>query len=198
MKRSVQRSVTTLALITLVLAGSVMAACGAGDGGAALPGATGQPVPVESTAPDTTPPPVVTVDVTLADLTEPYGCGFGFQIGNPDQTAGLFITSGAGFGEPPAVGTVDLATDDSWTARLDLGADLFANWCDDVIEMGEPEPQVDETLEVVAGTLEFSLDEAGFVATAEVIGLVARDADGVEHALGDITIENPAWGMFAG
>jgi hypothetical protein len=136
--------------------------------------------------------------VTLADLTEPYGCGFGFQVGNSQQTAGLFITSGAGFGEPPAAGTVDLASDDSWTARLDLGTDLFANWCDDVIEMGEPEPQVDETLEIVAGTLELSVDESGVVATAQATALVARDAQGVEYALGDITIENPAWGMFAG
>jgi hypothetical protein len=195
MKRSVQRSAATLALTTLVLATSALAACG-GDDGAAVPGATGEPVPVETEPPADTEQPAVVV--TLADLTEPYGCGFGFQIGDPDQTAGLFITSGAGFGDPPAVGTVDLAVDDSWTARLDLGTDLFANWCDDVIEMGEPEPQVDETLEVVAGTLEFSIDEAGVVATAKASGLVARDADGVEYALGDITIENPAWGMFAG
>lgn len=195
MKRSVQRSVTTLALITLVLASTALAACG-GDDGAAIPGATGEPVPVETEAPAETDPPAAAV--TLADLTEPYGCGFGFQVGNSQQTAGLFITSGAGFGEPPAAGTVDLASDDSWTARLDLGTDLFANWCDDVIEMGEPEPQVDETLEIVAGTLELSVDESGVVATAQATALVARDAQGVEYALGDITIENPAWGMFAG
>jgi hypothetical protein len=195
MKRSVQRSVTTLGITTLVLASTALAACG-GDGGAAIPGATGEPVPVETEAPAETEPSGA--EVTLADLTEPYGCGFGFQVGNPQQTAGLFITSGAGFGEPPAADTVDLATDDAWTARIDLGADLFANWCDDVIEMGEPEPQVDETLEVVAGTLELSADESGVVASAEMSGLVARDADGVEYALGDITIENPAWGMFAG
>jgi hypothetical protein len=190
MKRSVmKRSVTALAATALVISAPVLAACG-GDDTTSTPAATGDPVPVE------TDPPAAAL--SLADLTEPYGCGFGFQVGNPDQTAGLFITSGAGFGEPPTVDTVDLATDDAWTARIDLGADLFANWCDDVIEMGEPEPQVDETLEVVAGTLELSVDVSGVVATAHATALVARDAAGVEYALGDITIENTAWGMFAG
>jgi hypothetical protein len=195
MKRSVKLPLRGLVLGALIVSAPVLAACG-GDDATSTPAATGDPVPVETEAPAETDPPAA--KVMLPDLTEPYGCGFGFQVGNPEQTAGLFITSGAGFGDPPTVGTVDLATDESWTARLDLGADLFANWCDDVIEMDEPEPQVDETLEIVAGTLEFSLDDAGVVATAQLTALVARDADSVEYALGDITIENPAWGMFAG
>ena len=184
-----QRSVTALAATALIVGAPVLASCG-GDDTTSAPAATGDPVSVETDPP--------TAAVTLADLTEPFGCGFGFQVGNPSQTAGLFITSGAGYGEPPTVGTVDLATDDAWTARIDLGADLFANWCDDVIEVGEPEPQVDETLEVVGGTLEFAVDESGVLATAQVTELVVRDAEGVRYALGDITIENPAWGMFAG
>jgi hypothetical protein len=189
MNRPVPRSATSLVLSTLVLAGTALAACGGDDSGA-VPGATGAPVPVVTDAPESV--------VALSDLTDPYGCGFGFQAGNPEQTAALFITSSAGFGEPPPMETIDLATDGAWTARLDLGADLFANWCDDVIEMGEPEPRVDETLQVVEGTVEVTLGASGTAASARATGLVARDADGVEYALGDITIVNPAWGMFAG
>ena len=113
---------------------------------------------------------------------------------------GLFVTSGGGFGEPPAEDAADLASSSTaWSAEIRIGADLFANWCDDVIEVGEPEPRVDETWPITAGTARIlDADAATTTATLELTGLVATAPDGAQYQLGDITIENPAWGMFAG
>ena len=74
----------------------------------------------------------------LESLTETYGCGTGFWVGNPQQTTALRIAY-VGDGPPPA--RVSLP-DPAWDAQLVDGRDLYANWCDDVMEPGEPEPNM--------------------------------------------------------
>lgn len=136
------------------------------------------------------------------ELTEEYGCGFGFYLGNEDETAGLFVTfvdydTGVS-GDVPALSSL---SDDIWGARLQFGADLFANWCDDVIEPGEPEPEIAETWDV-SGTIEIiELPEPGTCGPTRAlltdIEAQSSDADGV-LSLGDFEVENGFWGCFAG
>jgi hypothetical protein len=134
----------------------------------------------------------------LDSLTETYGCGTGFWIGNPEQTTALRI-SYQGDGPPPA--SVSLP-DPSWQAEMVDGRDLYANWCDDVIEPGEPEPQRVRVLPVVSGDLEIIGDppaqfEGGSL-QLRATDLVVDIGDGETHLLGDIEIENSSWGFFAG
>ena len=134
----------------------------------------------------------------IGSLTETYGCGTGFWVGNPDQTIALRI----GYqGDRSPAAQVSLP-DPAWTAELIDGRDLYANWCDDVIEPGEPEPQRVRVLPVVSGTLEIIGDPPqpfeGGVLTVRATDLVIDVGDGETHMLGDIEIENPSWGFFAG
>ncbi len=134
----------------------------------------------------------------IDSLTETYGCGTGFWVGNPDQTTALRI----GYqGDGPPAAQVSLPNP-AWTAELIDGRDLYANWCDDVIEPGEPEPQRVRVLPVVSGTLEIIGDPPqpfeGGVLTVRATELVIDVGDGETHTLGDIEIENPSWGFFAG
>jgi hypothetical protein len=134
----------------------------------------------------------------LESLTESYGCGTGFWVGNPEQTTALRIGY-MGDGPPPA--TVSLP-DPAWDAELVDGQDLYANWCDDVVEPGEPEPRQARVLPVVAGTLEIIGEPPqqfeGGVLGVRATGLVIDVGDGETHLLGDIEIVNPSWGFFAG
>lgn len=133
------------------------------------------------------------------ELSEVYGCGHGFYLGTPDQTAGLFLISQSGFGEEVPAGRHQLPSD-AWVSELQFGADLFANWCDDVMEPGEPEPVTDEVWQV-SGTLDItSLPTPGECgpATGTLTGAVARNDIGDEIPLGDIELVNDSWGCFAG
>jgi hypothetical protein len=133
------------------------------------------------------------------ELTEEYGCGHGFYLGTPDQDAGLFVISQSGFGQEVPAGTHQLPSE-AWVSELQFGADLFANWCDDVLEPGEPEPVTDEVWRV-SGTLDItSVPAAGECGPAEgtLIGAVARTEDGDEIVLGDLDLQNDSWGCFAG
>jgi hypothetical protein len=134
----------------------------------------------------------------LSSLTETHGCGTGFWVGNPEQTTALRIGY-QGDGSPPAKTTLP---DPSWTAELIDGRDLYANWCDDVIEEGEPEPQRVRALRVVGGTLEIIGEPPtafqGGVLAVRASDLVIDIGEGETHELGDIEIENPSWGFFAG
>ncbi len=132
--------------------------------------------------------------VDLAELTESYGCGYGFQAGRPDQRVGLFLRRDT----PAASGTVTLPAD-GWTGEIRLGDDLFANWCDDVMEPDEPTPEVAEAWTLVEGTLEVTVPDSGQGrATLTATGLVAERPDGERVPLGDITIDNEYYGQFAG
>ncbi len=134
----------------------------------------------------------------LATLTETYGCGTGFWIGNPDETTALRIAY-QGDGPPPA--SVVLP-DPAWTAEMVDGRDLYANWCDDVIEPGEPEPQRARVLPVVSGELEIIGEPPapfqGGSLSVRASNLVLDIGGGETHALGDVEIVNPSWGFFAG
>lgn len=134
----------------------------------------------------------------IDSLTENYGCGTGFWVGNPEQTTALRI----GYrGEGPPPGEVSLP-DPAWQAELVDGRDLYANWCDDVIEVGEPEPRQVRVLPVIAGRLEIIGEPPqpfeGGVLAVRATDLVVDVGDGETHELGDIEIENPSWGFFAG
>ena len=138
-------------------------------------------------------------DITDIDtLTETYGCGTGFWVGNPEQTTALRL----GYqGEGPPTAQVSLP-DPSWRAELVDGRDLYANWCDDVIEPGEPEPRQVRVLPVVSGDLEIigapPQPFNGGPLSVRATDLVIDVGDGETHELGDIEIENPSWGFFAG
>ncbi len=141
------------------------------------------------------------VSVSPPDLSEGYGCGYGFYLSDAGQTAGLFIEltdfSQASSGNFPQTSQL---TGGQWQARLQFGADLFSNWCDDVMEPGEPDPVVDETW-TVSGLIEITgLPEAGTCgeATARLSGVTARNPGGEAMPLGDLEVINPAWGCFAG
>jgi hypothetical protein len=135
------------------------------------------------------------------DLSEEYGCGYGFYLGNASQTAGLLLNyvdfAEAGVGD--VVRSAQL-TDRAWQAELRFGSDLFANWCDDVIEPGEPEPVIDEVWRVSGQIDVTGLPPAGQCgpASATLSGLTARNAEGEVIPLGDLEVENQAWGCFAG
>lgn len=135
-----------------------------------------------------------------SELTEEFGCGFGFYVGDANQTTGIFVLyddmSGAMAGD--VVLTSDL-TSGAWTAQLERGSDLFANWCDDVMEPNEPIPEVVETWEI-SGSIEIlTLPESGQCgpASARLTDLVAHN-EGDTMALGDLEVSNEFWGCFAG
>jgi hypothetical protein len=134
----------------------------------------------------------------LDSLTETYGCGTGFWVGNPEQTTALRLGY-QGDGPPPS--EVSLP-DPAWRAELIDGRDLYSNWCDDVMEPDEPTPQQVRVLPIVSGNLEI-IGEPPQPFEGGSLSVIATDlaidvGDGETHQLGDIEIENPSWGFFAG
>lgn len=152
-------------------------------------------------------PGAPTDEIDAAALTEHHPCGLGFATGNLDQSLGLVISWQGGVDpiEPDLSDGVNFPTD-AWSGSVFTGRDLFANWCDDVVEPDEPTPVIDETWTLVAGTLEFtSVPTAdpgtgcnGQEATAVLTGAVAGSEAGDQIVLDDIDLHNPAWGCFAG
>lgn len=138
--------------------------------------------------------------VATADLTEMWGCGYGFHASNPEQTVALRFT--AATSAPPSSRTAELP-DPAWEAEVVTGTDLYANWCDDVIEPDEPTPVIDGTFPVVGGTIAVTAPTPNVgcgdaEATAVITGLEVRAPDGATLGLGDLTVTNPSWGCFAG
>ena len=137
-------------------------------------------------------------ELDLAALSEDWGCGYGFHAGDPQQTVALWITGD----EPLPVGTIGLP-DPRIDAAVLTGSDLYANWCDDVMEPGEPEPEIDRRLPIVMGTvtIEAPADPeicSGAIARLVAQGLVVELPDGTTRDLGGIEITNDAYGCFAG
>lgn len=134
------------------------------------------------------------------EMTEQYDCGYGFYASNPEQTVGLLIEfadhEAAQDGEVPETSRLE---DDVWNARLEFGTDLFANWCDDVLEPGEPTPEVGETWRL-SGTIRIEeLPPSGQgSASAVLTGVEAYGPNNELIAFDDFVIENQFWGTFAG
>ena len=141
---------------------------------------------------------------TLEGVVDAYPCGYGFQAGNPEQTIGVFLNP-IDFALFERQGPQTVDTDlpgGNWGGVVAQGSNLFANWCDDVFEEGEPTPYRAAELPIVAGHLTVTLEQpqngcAGLAITAELTGLVV-EVDGERVDLGDLTITNEAWGCFAG
>jgi hypothetical protein len=142
-----------------------------------------------------------TAKIDSAALVEDHPCGFGFAIGSLDQTLGLFLFM-SGDTPPDSSAPVDLP-DGDWTAELWVGRDLFANHCDDVVEVSEPEPVVAETWTVVAGSITVDAvhrpDGNGQATAAGILtDAVVKSAEGERIDLDDIELRNDCWGCFAG
>lgn len=135
------------------------------------------------------------------DLSVSHGCGYGFALGDEEQRVGLVLT----FLDMPAAETGDVATeyelpDAAWDADLVLGYDLFSNWCDDVIEPGEPEVVIQQTLPVAGRLVVDQLPEPGTCGLASGTlfdASYSSEPDGV-IPIGDIALTNETWGCFAG
>ncbi len=134
----------------------------------------------------------------LDTLSETYGCGFGFWVGNPEQTTALRFAY-EGEGTPSESATLP---DADWRVELIDGRDLYANWCDDVVEPDEPEPRQVRVLPVVSGSLRIVGEPPrpfeGGPLTLQATDLAVDVGDGERRELGRIEIENPSWGFLAG
>lgn len=132
-----------------------------------------------------------------SQLTVSHPCGRGFQIGTPDQRAALLLRPSSDEGPQP--GQHDLR-DGDWRGTVRIGSDLFANWCDDVLEPDEPRSVTLEEWPVVEGTIDVVLPPDGEwgPATLTGTGLVAERPDGQRVPIGDIVIENSNHGFVAG
>lgn len=212
---------TVLATLAIALV-ALLAACGgdegpelvsAADGGPSVeaptePAATPEPTaeapaatPESTSTPEPAPVPAV-AELSAADFTEVYGCGFGFWASNADQTAGLFVEfndfEAATAGQVPPVGAVPSVI---WSGRVHVGTDLFANWCDDAIEPGEPESVVAESWQIVDAGI--AIDgtppvQAVGALTATLTGVTLESPEGDQVVLGDLTLTNDSWGALAG
>jgi hypothetical protein len=133
-----------------------------------------------------------------ASLSEEWGCGTGFWASDPGETVALRLAY-QGEGQPDA--EVQLPHAD-WEAVFVEGSDLYANWCDDVIESDEPTPVEHWELPVVAGTLVLIGEPpepfTGGELSVRASDLVVELPDGSEAPLGSFEITNPMWGFFAG
>jgi hypothetical protein len=144
------------------------------------------------------------IEVDSRALVDDYGCGYGFAKGDAAQNLALVIHWNGGFDPegPDMTAPVVLPAAD-WVATISTGVDLFANWCDDVIEPDEPTPITDEVWTLVAGTLTTTSEPGagscgGGEVTATLSDATAEAADGTRVDLDDVELRNSGWGCFAG
>lgn len=145
--------------------------------------------------------PSALAELELAEM-DTYGCGHGFWLGTADQEVAIQLAAA----DPQAVVDGELPTeaslpDDAWRGTVQQGRDLFANWCDDVVEPGEATPEVVEEWTITGGMIRVDgpVDQdCPAAVTATVADLEATAADGTTVALGSREITNDSWGCFAG
>jgi hypothetical protein len=131
-----------------------------------------------------------------AELTVSWGCGFGFQASNEQQTVALSLwLEGA-----DATGPVTLP-DATWISEVRVGKNLMANNCDDVIEGWEPFSGEVAAWPLSAGRLEFDplpgQGCAGVSVSATLTGAMVATPGG-DVAIDDLTIVNESYGCLAG
>jgi hypothetical protein len=157
---------------------------------------------IDDSAPEPEPsvPATAAVDASaIAGLQDDYGCGFGFAKGNADQTLALIIYSAGGYSETgPDLSSPIVFPSDEWVAEVQTGSDLFANWCDDVMEEGEPIPEVTEVWTVVSGTLTATITDAPNVVEGTLTDLVIESSSGEQVQVAEIVLLNTGYGFFAG
>lgn len=137
----------------------------------------------------------------LSRLEDDRGCGYGFARSDAAQTMALVVS------HPGALGPELLATptvtvtlpDPAWRAEVWVGEDLFSNWCDDLVEAGEPTPRIARRWPLRAGRLEISLPDLADAGRAEgrLEGAVV-EVDGDDRTLPTVELTNAEWGRFAG
>lgn len=142
------------------------------------------------------------VDVNAAALTTNYGCGFGFAKGSATQDLQLAVFWNGFAPEGPDFATPIDLPNPAWSAEITTGSDLFANWCDDVIEEDEPVPVISSSWSFLAGTLAVSPATPGGDCPTEVTGIlsgaVVESTTGKQVTLEPISLTNTSWGCFAG
>lgn len=132
------------------------------------------------------------------ELTESWGCGYGFAASDAAQTVGLRIYS-------TVVGVQDVVEipDAAWIAEVIVGKNLFVGNCNDAWEWWWPQNEIVATWPVTAGTLTgvptgpVAQCAGGPPITATLVGAVVETPAG-EVELGDLTLVNDAYGCFAG
>jgi hypothetical protein len=132
-----------------------------------------------------------------------HGCGYGFWLGTPEQDLAVRLAvADPGLAEAGDVPREATLPDAAWLATVVVGRDLYANWCDDVLEEGEPEPEPREEWPITAGTITVHDPTPGFTCPTEVAAtltdLVATRPDGSTLELGSGEVTNDTWGCFAG
>lgn len=144
--------------------------------------------------------------VAEARLEVHHGCGHGLFAGTRDQTVALRL---AWRGDAlPAIepasfemGPYTLPHED-WEGEVLVGADLYANWCDDVVVAGDPEPDVAETWPVTGGELAITVHPGrgpcGPLVEGTVTDLEVRSRDGATVTVPAVDLLNDAWGCMAG
>ncbi len=155
----------------------------------------------ETTGTSGTVEPVLTGGPVLAStaLSVDHGCGFGFAKGSVDQTISMVVFFTGDWTEtgPSLDESIELGPGSAWSAQISVGENLFANWCDDVIEEDEPTPRIDQEFQITQGTLVGSVDNGVASATlTNVVAVPVGDGDIVEWA--EVELRNEAWGFFAG
>ncbi len=193
-----RRATGTVALVVLALTTSGCLPLVRSEAGPVEPVEAFTLVPGETEPPVDAGPQELPEDLVGA-LTEAYGCGEGWALSNPGQSVGLLVfSSGAARIPPPSAP----AADDHWVVEVVFGRDLFANWCDDVIEPGEAQADIQRTFTAVAGTVTIVgdlpvADTCPQAVTTEITDLVV--ADGTTRLdVGSLTVTNDSYGCFAG
>ena len=142
------------------------------------------------------------VEVSAAAFTTDYGCGFGFAKVSDTQDLSLVVFWNDFAPEGPDVATPIELPNAAWSTEVTTGSDLFANWCDDVVEEDDPVPVIASSWSFIAGSLTVSPAAPGGDCPTEVTGTlsgaVIESASGEQITLDTIELRNTGWGCFAG